>query len=462
MTDPTSLTLTDAARAVRDGALRAEALADACLDRIARLNPTLNAFLSVEPEEALAAARAADAEARAGRLRGPLHGVPLAHKDMFYRAGKRCTCGSPTIRGDFRPERTATVLERLDAAGAVTLGTLHMAEFAMGPTGHNAHLGRCRNPWDPERITGGSSSGSGAAVAGRLAFGSLGSDTGGSVRLPAALCGVVGLKPTQGATPMDGVMPLSESLDCVGPLARSAEDAATLFSAITGRTDAADAIGQGVGGLRLGIPRQFYYDGLDPAVAAALERARAVLERAGARVVEVDIPDHEPYGDLANLVFTPEAAAVHAPWLRERPQDYGPQVRARLLQGLMVPAASYLQAKQLRALHLRAMIDGPFAQCDALFVPALRSRVPTAAQTDVGAGPAMAAVVAGVAALTRPVSYLGLPALVTPAGFDPDGMPIAMQLIARPQAEATLLRIADAYERAAGWLSRVPQTQVFS
>ncbi|KAA0677263.1 amidase [Roseomonas genomospecies 6] len=461
MTDPATLTLTEAARAVRDGALRAEALADACLDRVARLNPTLNAFLSVEAEEALAAARRADAEIRAGRLRGPLHGVPLAHKDMFHRAGKPCTCGSPIRRG-FRPERTATVLERLDAAGAVTLGTLHMAEFAMGPTGHNAHLGRCRNPWDPDRITGGSSSGSGAAVAARLAFGSLGSDTGGSVRLPAALCGVVGLKPTQGATPMDGVMPLSESLDCVGPLARSAEDAATLFSLITGRTDAAEGIGQGVEGLRLGIPNRFYCDGLDPAVAAALEQARAVLERAGARFVEVDIPDHEPYGDLANLVFTPEAAAIHAPWLRERPQDYGPQVRARLLQGLMVPAATYLQAKQLRALHLRAMIDGPFTQCDALFVPALRSRVPTAAQTDVGAGPAMAAVVAGVAALTRPVSYLGLPALVTPAGFDPDGMPVALQLIGRPHAEATLLRIADAHERAAGWLRRVPKTQVFS
>ncbi len=461
MTDPATLTLTEAAKAVRDGVLRAEALAEVCLDRIARLNPTLNAFLSVEAEEALAAARRADAEVRAGRLRGPLHGVPLAHKDMFYRAGKPCTCGSP-IRRDFRPERTATVLERLDAAGAVTLGTLHMAEFAMGPTGHNAHLGRCRNPWDPDRITGGSSSGSGAAVAARLAFGSLGSDTGGSVRLPAALCGVVGLKPTQGATPMDGVMPLSESLDCVGPLARSAEDAATLFSVITGRTDAAEGIGQGVEGLRLGIPNRFYYDGLDPAVAAALEQARAVLERAGARFVEVDIPDHEPYGDLANLVFTPEAAAIHLPWLRERPRDYGPQVRARLMQGLMVPAASYLQAKQLRALHLRAMVEGPFARCDALFVPALRSRVPTAAQTDVGAGPAMAAVVAGVAALTRPVSYLGLPALVTPAGFDPDGMPVALQLIGRPQAEAVLLRIADAHERAAGWLRRPPQTQVFS
>ncbi|NUB23073.1 amidase, partial [Azospirillum formosense] len=254
MTDPTSLTLTEAARAVRDGALRAEALADACLDRIGRLNPTLNAFLSVEPEEALAAARAADAEARAGRLRGPLHGVPLAHKDMFYRAGKRCTCGSPTIRGDFRPERTATVLERLDAAGAVTLGTLHMAEFAMGPTGHNAHLGRCRNPWDPDRITGGSSSGSGAAVAGRLAFGSLGSDTGGAGRLPAALGGGVGPEPRQGATPRGGGRAPAGRLGCVGPRARRAGEAAALVSGVTGRADAAGAPCPGGGGARGVVP----------------------------------------------------------------------------------------------------------------------------------------------------------------------------------------------------------------
>lgn len=457
MTDPTHLTLAGAAQAVRERTLRAEELAEACLARIVRLNPVLNAFLAVDAAEVLAAARTADAEADAGRLRGPLHGVPLAHKDMFHRAGKICTCGS-RIRRDFRPTHTATVLDRLDSAGALTLGTLHMAEFAMGPTGHNAHLGRCRNPWNPDRITGGSSSGSGAAVAARLAFGALGSDTGGSVRLPAALCGVVGLKPTQGLVPVDGVMPLSESLDCVGPLARSSRDVATLLSVITGRTGYGEGIAEGVEGLRLGIPRDFYYDGLDPAVAAALDEARRVLERAGARFVAVDIPDHSAFSDLANLVFTPEAAALHLPWLRDRPEDYGPQVRARLLQGLAVPATAHLQAKQLRALHLQAMLDGPFAQCDALFVPATRGRVPTAAETDVEAGPAMAAVVGGIAALTRPVSYLGLPALVTPAGFDADGLPIALQLIGRPFAEATLLRIADAHERAAGWLSRAPQT----
>ncbi|HYG91273.1 MAG TPA: amidase [Azospirillum sp.] len=454
MTDPTTLTLRDAAQAVRERTLRAEALAEACLDRIARLNPVLNAFLAVEAEAVRAAARTADAQARAGRLRGPLHGVPLAHKDMFYRAGRICTCGS-LIRRDFRPERTATVLERLDAAGALTLGTLHMAEFAMGPTGHNAHYGRCRNPWSPDHITGGSSSGSGAAVAARLAFGALGSDTGGSVRLPAALCGVVGVKPTQGLVPLDGAMPLSESLDCIGPLARSARDAACLLSVIAG-TDCEAGIAEGVAGLRLGLPRRFYFDGLDPEVAAALDAARRILERGGAVFVDVDIPDHAAFADLANLVFTPEAATLHLPWLRERPQDYGPQVRARLLQGLMMPATAHLQAKQLRALHLQAMLDGPLALCDALFVPATRQRVPTAAATDVEAGPAMAEVVAGVAALTRPVSYLGLPAVVTPAGFDTAGLPMGLQLIGRPFAEATLLRIADAYERATDWLRPIP------
>ncbi len=449
-------TLTAAAKGLRDGTLTAEALVESCLAAAEAAQPRLNAFIALEAEAALEAARTCDAERRAGRLRGPLHGVPLAHKDMFYRAGRVCTCGS-VIRRDFVPTTTSTLLDRLDAAGAVTLGTLHMAEFALSPTGHNAHYGRCANPWHADHITGGSSSGSGAAVAARLVFGALGSDTGGSVRLPAAICGVVGLKPTQGVLARDGMMPLSDSLDCPGVLARSSEDVALLMDVLTGGSGHLAALSSGgLDGLTVGLPAQFYYEDLAPEVADALAAARRELERLGARVRRVDLPDHGALGELANLVFTPEAAAAHLTWLTERPEDYGEQVRARLMQGLTVSAVHHVQAKQLRAVFAQALLEGAFASCDLLLAPTLRTPVPTAAETDVAADARMAEVVAGVAALTRPLSFLGFPGLVTPVGFDGRGLPIAMQLIGRPRAEATLLRVAHAYEQANDWLAAVP------
>ena len=286
-----------------------------------------------------------------GRAIGPLHGVPLAHKDMFYRAGEVCTCGSK-IRADFVPDHTATVLTRLDAAGGIELGRLNMAEFAMGPTGHNEHFGRCRNPWNPDYITGGSSSGSGAAVAAGLAFGALGSDTGGSVRLPAAACGVVGIKPTLGRVSRYGTMPLSHSLDCIGVLARTVGDCARLLSVIAGADEQATACRAGIpfrttsevsttatpprslAGVTVGVPNHYYYDGVDQETAEALAASRAVLEARGAKIADVPIGDHGAINDLAAAILSPEAAALHLPWLRERPQDYAEQTRARLLVGL--------------------------------------------------------------------------------------------------------------------------------
>src|SRR5690606_38792450 len=233
MTDPTQWTLVQASEALESGAISSRELTQACLSRIDRLQPTLNCFIHVDPDEALVEADAADSRRARGEPLGPLHGIPLAHKDMYYVAGRLSTCGS-TIRRDFWPENSCTVMERLAAAGAVNLGGLNMSEFAVGPTGHNVHWGHCRNPWNPEHVTGGSSSGSGSAVGGRLAFGALGSDTGGSIRLPAGICGVVGLKPTQTRVSRHGVMGLSFSLDCVGPLARTVRDCARLFVAIAG------------------------------------------------------------------------------------------------------------------------------------------------------------------------------------------------------------------------------------
>jgi aspartyl-tRNA(Asn)/glutamyl-tRNA(Gln) amidotransferase subunit A len=443
--------LVETAAAIASGQMSAEAAVSLALDRL-KAAGDLNCVVALEPEEALAEARRCDAELKAGVSRGPLHGVPLAHKDMYYRAGRISGCGSK-IRADFRPETTAPIIQRLDRAGAITVGRLHMAEFAMGPTGHNAHLGRCRNPWLAEAISGGSSSGSGAAVGAGLIAASLGSDTGGSVRLPAAFCGAVGLKPTQGLLPTDGMMKLSESLDCPGPIARCSRDIARLMTVLTsGAQDYEAAAERGAAGLVIGLPARFYNERLDDEVATAIEAARHVFEQLGAQIVDVEIPAQDGLSDLANLVWAPEAAALHLPWLQSRPGDYGEQVRNRLLQGLTTTAVAYIDAKRQRNEALDAMLHGPLATCDMLLTPVCRRIVPLADDVDVGGGERMRDVVADISAFTRPISFLGLPALVTPMGFDRRGVPIALQLIGRPLGEGALLAAASAYEGATNWL----------
>jgi aspartyl-tRNA(Asn)/glutamyl-tRNA(Gln) amidotransferase subunit A len=464
MSDLTALTLRQGSALIAQGRLSAEALVEACLDRIARQQPTLNCFIRVTAEAARRQARAADASVKAGRTPGALHGIPLAHKDMFYRAGEICTCGSK-IRADFVADHTASVLARLDAAGAIELGRLNMAEFAVGPTGHNDHFGRCRNPWNPDYISGGSSSGSGSAVAAGLVFGALGSDTGGSVRLPAGACGVVGMKPTLGRVSRYGAMPLSHSLDCVGILARDVGDCARLLSVIAGADDRdgmssrvpvadyegglADAAGHGsLAGITVGVPDRYYYDDIDDEVADLLAASRAVLEKQGAKIVDVPLGDHGAIADLATAVMMAEGAALHLPWLRDRARDYSGQVRTRLLVGLAVPATLYLQAIRERARILNELLQQSFSRCDVMHAPVLKVPVPTAAETDIGGTAAMPQVIGQIAAATRPLNYLGLPALVVPIGFTRNGLPQAMQLMARPFREQLLLRVGAAYEAA--------------
>jgi aspartyl-tRNA(Asn)/glutamyl-tRNA(Gln) amidotransferase subunit A len=470
--DPATLTLRAAASAISQGRLHAEALVEACLDRIERSQPALNCFIRWQIEPALARARAADRAVKSGHPLGPLHGVPLAHKDMFYRAGEICTCGSK-IRADFTPDHTATALSRLDAAGGVELGRLNMAEFAMGPTGHNDHFGRCRNPWNVDHITGGSSSGSGAAVAAGLVFGALGSDTGGSVRLPAAACGVVGIKPTLGRVSRYGAMPLSHSFDCIGVLARSVGDCARLLSVIAGadphdglssklpvpdyERGLDDAAGSGaLAGVRVGVPDRYYYDGIDHEVAELLAASRAVLEKQGAKIVDVPVGDHGAINDLSNAILWPEAAALHLPWLRDRPQDYAEQTRARLLVGLGVPATLYLEAIRTRAHLFAEFLRATFSRCDVLHVPVLKRPVPTATEMDVGGSTAMAQALGQIVANTRPFNYFGLPGLSVPIGFTRNGLPQAMQLVARPFHEPSLFRIGAAYEAASGRQATLP------
>ncbi len=465
--EPALISLTSVARAIADKRVSSREVTQSCLDRIARWQPHLNAFMAVEAEAALAAADAADTALAKGTRRGALHGVPLAHKDMYYEAGKVVTCGS-LIRRNFIATTTSTALQRLKDAGAVRLGSLQMAEFAYGPTGHNSHYGPVHNPFALDRVTGGSSSGSGAAVAARLTFAALGSDTGGSIRMPAHFCGVTGLKTTVGRVSRAGAMPLSQSLDTVGPLARSAEDCAVLLGLMAGADpadptavagpvpDFAAATTGSIKGLTIGVPTAFYVDDLDAEVAGVLDATIAVLKREGAKFIQVELPDQRQLSAACQLVLAVEAAAFHKRWMIERPQDYGPQVLMRLQNGLAIPGVSYLEAMRWRGPALAAFLAA-VADVDAVIAPVAPVAAPTIAESDVGNSPEAEAVIQRLTRFTRPINYLGLPSLAIPAGFTRGGLPVGMQLVGRSFDEAILLRVGAAFQRVTDFHDRVPQ-----
>jgi aspartyl-tRNA(Asn)/glutamyl-tRNA(Gln) amidotransferase subunit A len=461
------MSLTAVAKAIAEKKVSSREVTRALLHRIAEWQPKLNAFMAIESEQALAAADEADAELAKGRSRGVLHGVPLAHKDMYYEAGKVVTCGS-LIRRDFVAKTTATSLQRLKDAGTIRLGSLQMVEFAYGPTGHNVHYGPVHNPWNVDHITGGSSSGSGSAVAARLTFAALGSDTGGSVRMPAHFCGVTGLKTTVGRVSRAGAMPLSQSLDTVGPLAQTAEDCALLLGLMAGADpedptastlpvpDYLEATKGSLKGLKIGVPTAFYVDDLDSEVARIFDETIAVLKREGAEVVKVELPDQRQLSSASQIVLAAEAAAFHKRWMIERPQDYGAQVLMRLQNGLAVPAVSYLEAMRWRGPALAAY-NAAVAGVDAVIAPAAPVPAPTIAESDVGNGPGAEAVIQRLTRFTRPVNYLGVPSLVVPSGFTRAGLPVGMQLIGRSFEEATLLRVGAAFQRATDFHAKVPK-----
>src|SRR5437667_4533607 len=370
MSDPAALSLAAAARALRARHVSSRELADACFARIARWQPRINAFISVEQQPAD-------------------EGVPLAHKDMFYRKGRVSNCGSKIRRGWIAQE-TSTALSRLDAAGMSQIGTLNMAEFAYGPTGHNENWGDCRNPWNPDYIAGGSSSGSGAAVAARLVFGALGSDTGGSIRLPAAACGVTGLKTTWGRVSRHGAMPLSHSLDTIGPLARSAADCALLLAAIAGhdRRDPVSShepveigIDRPIGSMKIALSTKWIEANADAEIAAAVLGAARALRSAGATLVEVEPPDFDLLSAHCLVVMQAEASAQHAQWMRERQADYSSAVRVRLEAGFAIPAAQYLEGLRLRSAWLERFCSATLAGADLYLVPAIAVPLPTREQT---------------------------------------------------------------------------------
>jgi aspartyl-tRNA(Asn)/glutamyl-tRNA(Gln) amidotransferase subunit A len=455
------------AAALRAGKVSAVRVMEATLARAHAVQPGLNAFLRIDAEAALDAARAADRDLARGALRGPLHGVPMAHKDMYYRAGVASSYGGRI--GPTRPApSTAAALERLDSAGAIQFGVLNMAECAFGPTGHNYHYGHCRNAWDPARITGGSSSGSGTAVAARASYAALGSDTGGSIRLPASFCGTAGIKPTYGRVSRAGAMPLSFTMDTVGPLARTVEDCALILGVLAG-ADARDPVSDAravpdymaqlqrpVQGLVVGRPTSYFYDGCDAEIVAAMDASLEAMARLGAKVVDVDLPDVNAWNAAATMIISAEAAAVHGPWLRSRPQEYSPQVRARLETGLSIPATSYIDSLRLRGPALEAFCAAVFSKVDVLHAPVVGLPTPTIEETDVGGGPQMAAVLARITRLTRPGNFIGVPALSVQAGFAKNGMPVGMQLMGRPFDEATLFALGHAYQQATDHHRRSP------
>ena len=441
----------EAGRAIARREVSPTELARAVLERIERHDAALAAHVTVSGDRALAEAARAEAEIAAGHIRGPLHGVPIGLKDLFDTADLRTTAGSKILAAHV-PDRDAAIVERLREAGTVLVGKHNLHEFAYGTTSDNPHYGPCRNPWDLSRVAGGSSGGSAAALAAGLCFLAPGTDTGGSIRIPASACGVVGLKPTFGRVSRRGVFPLAWSLDHVGPLARTVEDAALALEVMAGADDAdpwcarqpsepfARDLERGVDGLVLGLPRPLFFDSLEPDVAAAFENARLALERAGATFVDVEIPSLRDSYTAFHAILASEASARHEPWLRERPHDYGEGTRNALLQGFAIPAVDYVNARRFQG-RLSAELDAALGRVTALLTPTLPRTAPPLGEP-VSREPASA-----WNRLLVPFNLAGLPALSVPCGFDRQELPIGLQIVGRAFDEATVLRVGRAWER---------------
>ena len=413
-------------------------------------------------------ARFADQEIKAGKSLGPLHGIPLAHKDMYYRQGRISACGSK-IMANKVAEQTSTALARLDEAGALDVARLMMVEFALGITGHNDVAGTPLNPWNTAHMTGGSSSGSGVAVAAGLVYGALGSDTGGSIRFPASCCGVVGMKPTWGRVSRFGAMPLSHSLDTVGPLTRTVSDNALIMQAIAGHDpqdptssphrvpDYSSFLKKGVKGLKVGMPENYFYDPVVPEIEKIVRTSLDVLKECGAELVPVRIPDSiTDTNAMTSIIISSEGAALHAKWMQERPQDYGPQTLGRFSSGLFLPATRYQQAINLRQQILAEFQAAVFEHVDILHLPVMIVPVPTAEEVNMTSRPGYLEFIGRMGHCTRPINYMGLPSLTVPCGFTTNGLPTSFQLVGRPYDEATLYQAGHAYQNETDWPNVAP------
>ena len=434
------------------------------LERIEHLNPTLGAYITVMSETAVGEAQSAEEEIGRGTYRGPMHGIPVAIKDIIYTEGVLTSAGSRVL-ADHVPDYDSTIVERLRAAGAILLGKLNLSEFAVGGTIDHP-FGTPRNPWDLNRSAGGSSSGSGVAVAGGLCAGALGSDTGGSIRGPSAFCGIVGLRPTYGRVTRHGVVPMSWSLDTVGPMTRTVEDCAIMLQAIAGRDErdsssSSESVPDYVGALtgrdaiRVAIPSAaFEYEGLDAEVRTCVMSAVDSLAELGADVDEVRLPVSAQSGAVFLATADVDAATFHLDWLKTRGDLYDWSTRTRLESAVLTPATTYLRAQRARTLIRNEMMSA-LEDHDVIVLPASPTLAPPIAQsTGSPGGYYQGRLDLGRRQYTSPAALAGLPAISVPCGFSDSGLPIGVQIIGRPFAEDDLLNIAYRYEQAAGWIDR--------
>jgi aspartyl-tRNA(Asn)/glutamyl-tRNA(Gln) amidotransferase subunit A len=449
----TDLALAEASARIRQRTVTPTNLTEACLARIEKYNPQLNAFITVMKDQALAQAHDLDAEQRAGKLRGPLHGIPIGLKDLFDTAGVRTTAAS-AVFADRIPTEDAEVTRRLKSAGAIIIGKLNMHEFAYGATSVPSHFGAVHNPWSLDRIAGGSSGGSAAAVAARLCFGALGSDTGGSIRQPSSYCALAGLKPTYGRVSTRGVIPLSWSLDHVGPMCRTVADAAMLLNVIAGydplETTSIDAgvpdylqpLRAKTSTLRLGIPRKLFYQDLDPEIDAAVNQALDVLRKLTTGTADVELP---AVGNIP--VLAAEAYAYHLPYFSKTPELYQPSTRSRLEAGARVTAEAYIRGRR-ELDRIRRAVTAVFSTVDLLITPTTPVPPSTIDRAE-----------AGAASLrnTSPFDAYGLPTMSIPCGFTKLGLPIGIQISGPNWSEPRVLALAHAYEQASTWHTRSPQ-----
>ncbi len=437
----------------------------AYLDRIQALDPQLNSYLTVTAERALQDARAAETQIQRGNYLGPLHGVPLAHKDIIATKGVKTTCASKVLK-DATPDYDATVIERLHAAGSVLLGKLNMNEFAtISPS---VYFGRVNNPWNVAHNPGGSSSGSGAAVAAGLCTGSLGTDTGGSIRIPAAFCGIVGLKATHGRVSLFGVTPLAWSLDHIGPMTRTVKDAALMLQAVAGYdprdigsseapvSDYLAKLSGDISGLTLGVPTSFFPEYTDPEVKTAFADAVRVLAGLGARIEEVTLPSLEnAWTQLALPILNGEANVWHESYLQKQAEDYGPTVRKFLERGKGGLATDYVKSQRAKAQFRRYMLDA-CAHVDVLLTPGELIPPPLHEARSALINGKEVSLTAALISATCPFNLTGQPALTVPCGFTATGLPLALQIVGKPFDEVTVLQVGHAYEAHTSWWTRRP------
>jgi aspartyl-tRNA(Asn)/glutamyl-tRNA(Gln) amidotransferase subunit A len=454
------LALVEAADLISKKVISSEELTQAHLDRISKLDTSLNCFISLTPETALKRAREMDAEIQKGIYRSPMHGIPIALKDLFETQGIPTTAGSLFFK-DWVPEVDGIVVERLQAAGGINLGKLNMHEIALGVTNNNPHFGACHNPWDFERTPGGSSGGSGSALAADLCMGSMGSDTGGSIRIPASLSGVVGLKPTYGRVSLRGVVPLSWNLDHPGPMARRVGDAALLLQVVSGYDpedpasvdmDVPDYMAQlqgNVRGWRVALAEDQFFTKANAEVLAAVRQAAEVFASLGAQINPVEFPGAYEAAKDNGLMVTSDAAAFHQERLADMPDKFGEDVRQRMEMGAAYTSGEYSLARRNQAV-LRRKFEQFFNEYDLLLTATTPITAPLLE------GPDAVEQALTLTRFTAPFNFSGFPAISLPCGFTDQGLPIGLQIVTRPWGEAALLRAAQAYESATEWHQRRP------